>query len=101
MRLLERLLTSATARASQRRSPRNRQAVIGPASARVSAARLRRNRGTVAIVTGQQAGLFGGPFFTLLKAVTAIRLANRVTREHGVPAVPIFWIDAEDPTGTK
>jgi bacillithiol biosynthesis cysteine-adding enzyme BshC len=47
-------------------------------------------------VTGQQAGLFGGPLFTLLKAVTAVQLANALTREHGVPAVAIFWIDAED-----
>jgi bacillithiol synthase len=52
--------------------------------------------GSVAIVTGQQAGLFGGPAFTLLKAVTAIRLAERVAREHGAAAVPVFWIDAED-----
>ena len=51
---------------------------------------------TVAIVTGQQAGLFGGPLFTLLKALTAIRLAAQVTRDHQVPAVAVFWIDAED-----
>ena len=51
---------------------------------------------TVAIVTGQQAGLFGGPFFTLLKALTAVKLADRISREHGVPAVSVFWVDAED-----
>lgn len=51
---------------------------------------------TVAVLTGQQAGLFGGPLFTLLKALTAIKLAEKVTREHGVPAVAVFWIDAED-----
>ena len=51
---------------------------------------------TVAIVTGQQAGLFGGPNFTLLKALTALKLAARVTREHRVPCVAVFWIDAED-----
>jgi len=51
---------------------------------------------SVAIVTGQQAGLFGGPLFTLLKALTAIHLAERVRAEHHVPAVPVFWIDAED-----
>lgn len=51
---------------------------------------------TVAIVTGQQAGLFGGPLYTLLKAVTAIRLAEQVGREHHVHTVAIFWIDSED-----
>jgi uncharacterized protein YllA (UPF0747 family) len=51
---------------------------------------------TVAVVTGQQAGLFGGPLFTLLKALTAIRLARRVRTEHGVPAVAIFWVHGED-----
>ncbi len=51
---------------------------------------------TVAIVTGQQAGLFGGPLFTLFKAITAIKLAEQVTRDHAVPAVAVFWIDAED-----
>ena len=62
----------------------------------IAAARRLAEPGTVAIVTGQQAGLFGGPVFTLLKAATAIRLADRVSREHGVAAVPVFWIDAED-----
>jgi bacillithiol biosynthesis cysteine-adding enzyme BshC len=51
---------------------------------------------TVAILTGQQAGLFGGPMFTLLKALTALKLADQVSRDHHVPAVAIFWIDAED-----
>jgi bacillithiol biosynthesis cysteine-adding enzyme BshC len=51
---------------------------------------------SVAVVTGQQAGLFGGPLFTLLKAVTTIRLAERVRVEHHVPAVAVFWVDAED-----
>jgi bacillithiol biosynthesis cysteine-adding enzyme BshC len=51
---------------------------------------------TVAIVTGQQAGLFGGPLYTILKALTAIKLAEEVTREHGVTAIPVFWIESED-----
>lgn len=50
----------------------------------------------VAIVTGQQAGLFGGPLFTLLKALTALRLAATVRAEYGVPAVAVFWVDGED-----
>lgn len=51
---------------------------------------------TVAVITGQQAGLFGGPLYTLHKAITAIKLARRVTAERGVRAVPVFWIDSED-----
>jgi bacillithiol biosynthesis cysteine-adding enzyme BshC len=66
-----------------------------PADAVAAAARLR-NPETVAVVTGQQAGLFGGPVFTLLKALTAMQLAERLRAEHGVPAIAIFWIDAED-----
>jgi bacillithiol biosynthesis cysteine-adding enzyme BshC len=68
----------------------------GAPPAAVGAARLLADHRTVAIVTGQQAGLFGGPMFTLLKALTALKLAEQVSREHGVPTVAIFWIDAED-----
>jgi len=66
-----------------------------PPAARAAAADLAHPQ-TVAIVTGQQAGLFGGPIFTLLKALTAMKLAAEVSRDHGVRVVPIFWIDAED-----
>ncbi len=61
-----------------------------------AAARLLADPRSVAIVTGQQAGLFGGPIFTLLKALTALKLADQVSRDHGIPAVAVFWIDAED-----
>jgi bacillithiol biosynthesis cysteine-adding enzyme BshC len=66
-----------------------------PPPSRDAAARLA-DRSTVAVVTGQQAGAFGGPLFTLLKAVTALQLARRTARDHNVPAVAIFWVDAED-----
>jgi bacillithiol biosynthesis cysteine-adding enzyme BshC len=74
----------------------NQQARRGaPPEAQVAAARLA-DPATRVVITGQQAGLFGGPLFTLLKAVTAMRLAAEVERTHGVPVVPVFWIDAED-----
>jgi bacillithiol biosynthesis cysteine-adding enzyme BshC len=66
-----------------------------PAEARESAARLA-DPVTRVIITGQQAGLFGGPLFTLLKAITTMKLAAQVSKEHRVPVVPVFWIDAED-----
>ena len=55
-----------------------------PVAARDAAAQLA-NPETVAVVTGQQAGAFGGPLFTLLKAVTAIQLARRVSARAGRP----------------
>lgn len=94
----------ATARVQRFARPRDQVADIlhaqqtrraAPPESIAAAGQLRDPR-TVAVVTGQQAGLFGGPLFTLLKALTAIGLAERVRAEQGVPAVPIFWIDAED-----
>ena len=66
-----------------------------PPESRAAAERLAHPE-AVAIVTGQQAGVFGGPLFTLLKAITAIQLAKRTSEEHGVAAVAVFWVDAED-----
>ncbi|MGE3275674.1 MAG: bacillithiol biosynthesis cysteine-adding enzyme BshC [Vicinamibacterales bacterium] len=66
-----------------------------PPEARAMAARLSDPQ-SVVVITGQQAGVFGGPLFTLLKALTAMKLAEDVSRRHGVTAVPVFWIDAED-----
>ena len=51
--------------------------------------------GTVAVVTGQQVGLFCGPAYTIYKALTAVRLARDLTA-RGIPAVPIFWLATED-----
>ncbi len=66
-----------------------------PTASREAAERLRDPR-TVAIVTGQQAGAFGGPLFTILKAITAIQLARRAEATLGSPAIAVFWVDAED-----
>ncbi|MCH7909272.1 MAG: bacillithiol biosynthesis BshC, partial [Candidatus Hydrogenedentes bacterium] len=43
------------------------------------------------IVTGQQPGLFTGPLYAIYKAATAIRLAEQLAREQGVPCLPIYW----------
>jgi bacillithiol synthase len=51
--------------------------------------------GAVAIVTGQQVGLFSGPAYSIYKAVTALRWADAITKK-GTDAVPIFWLATED-----
>ena len=50
---------------------------------------------TIAVVTGHQAGLFGGPAFGLYKGLTAVKLA-RSLNERVLPAVPIYWLATED-----
>jgi bacillithiol biosynthesis cysteine-adding enzyme BshC len=55
----------------------------------------RLRRGAAAIVTGQQVGLFGGPTFSLYKALSAVKLANEATAA-GVDAVPVFWLATYD-----
>ena len=51
--------------------------------------------GTVAVVTGQQVGLFSGPAYTVYKILHAVRLAEWLTSQD-IPAVPVFWLATED-----
>lgn len=55
----------------------------------------RLRKGAAAVVTGQQVGLFGGPMFSIYKALTAVKLAEEATAT-GVDAVPIFWLATYD-----
>jgi bacillithiol synthase len=51
--------------------------------------------GACAVVTGQQVALFGGPAFSLYKALTAVKLAEEASAA-GVDCVPVFWLATED-----
>lgn len=53
------------------------------------------NPNTVAVVTGQQVGLFGGPLYTIFKALAAVKLARSLS-DQGTCAVPVFWFATED-----
>ena len=73
---------------------------LEPALAARGAARDRLTRvisaNGVVVTTGQQPGLFGGPIYTLSKAVSAIALAGAVERATGVPTAPVFWAATDD-----
>ena len=55
----------------------------------------------VVITTGQQPGLFGGPGYAWLKAVSAVALAERFEHDTGIPAVPLFWAATDDADFTE
>jgi bacillithiol biosynthesis cysteine-adding enzyme BshC len=50
----------------------------------------------LAVVGGQQAGLFGGQLLVVYKAITLIQLARKWKEELGRPVIPVFWIAGED-----
>ena len=68
---------------------------IGASPSTLSNIELLRHSDTVAVLTGQQAGLFTGPLYTIYKALTAIKQAEALTAK-GVNAVAVFWAATED-----
>lgn len=48
------------------------------------------------VTTGQQPALFGGPLYTLYKALSAIRLAEALEQRLERPVLALFWIGADD-----
>ena len=97
---LRRAADAATAR------PRDRAALVaalraqqprwGPAPDADAALDRLADPRAVAVVTGQQVSLFGGPLYTLFKAATALALARRAEAVTGRPAVAVFWMATED-----
>lgn len=48
------------------------------------------------VTTGQQPGLFGGPLYSLYKALTAVRLAEDLEGLLARPVMPLFWVASDD-----
>lgn len=56
---------------------------------------LLRGSNTVAVLTGQQTGLFTGPLYSIYKALSAVKMAEYL-KGRGIAAVPVFWMATED-----
>ncbi len=58
---------------------------------------LLKNDSTFAVVTGQQVGLYTGNLYTILKTITAIKLALKLKQKFSdYNFVPVFWLESED-----
>lgn len=51
---------------------------------------------SLVVIGGQQAGLFGGPLYTVHKALTILSLARHCEEKLSRPIIPVFWIASED-----
>ena len=52
---------------------------------------------TLAVVTGQQVGVLGGPLYSFYKTITTIKLARRLSEEQPQHRfVPVFWLEVND-----
>ncbi|HWI52703.1 MAG TPA: bacillithiol biosynthesis cysteine-adding enzyme BshC [Symbiobacteriaceae bacterium] len=69
---------------------------LGASSEALENVRRLGEEGTLAVVTGQQSGIFTGPAYSIYKAMTAIHLARQQSERLGVPVVPVFWVAGED-----
>ncbi len=51
---------------------------------------------TLAVVTGQQSVLFGGPLYVLYKALAAVEIARTMSETLKKNVVPVFWVASDD-----
>ncbi len=74
----------------------DQQALWGNDRAAAENAKRLSDPSATVIVTGQQVGLFGGPLYTVLKALTTVLLARELEAASGAPVIPVFWLGSED-----
>lgn len=55
-----------------------------------------KEKNSVVVIGGQQAGLLTGPMYTINKIISVIRLAKEQESKLKIPVIPVFWIAGED-----
>ncbi len=83
------------AQSARRPDPSLAAAFLAEGAARANLESLLAGR-ALAVTTGQQAGLFTGPLYTVHKALSAAALAERLAAAWGRPVVPVFWVAGDD-----
>jgi len=71
-------------------------ATLGDAFVASPAASRLREPGALAVTTGQQPGLFGGPMYVVHKALAAAALARELEAAWQRPVIPVFWMAGDD-----
>lgn len=94
-RAAERTLDLARPRQAVAAALERQQRARGAERAAERAARLAQES-AVAVVTGQQPAVFGGPQFVLAKALATVELARQLEHRRGRPVVPVFWVASDD-----
>ncbi|MFN0150760.1 MAG: bacillithiol biosynthesis BshC [bacterium] len=75
---------------------RDSPGVVPSAAAQQESLAALEDESTLAVVTGQQPGLFLGSLLTLYKATSVIGLARRLSKRLSRTVVPVFWLVSED-----
>ncbi|HVO74009.1 MAG TPA: bacillithiol biosynthesis cysteine-adding enzyme BshC [Ignavibacteriaceae bacterium] len=56
-----------------------------------------KEKNTLAVVTGQQLGILGGPLYTFYKTITALKLCKHLNERYDeYQFEPVFWLEADD-----
>ena len=76
---------------------RNQYNGLNPSEKTSKNINLLQDKKTLAVVTGQQLGIIGGPLYTFYKIITAIKLSNYLSERYDdYNFVPIFWLEGDD-----
>lgn len=51
---------------------------------------------TVTVITGQQCNIYTGPFYTISKALSTIKISQFLRKMLNRPVVPLFWMESSD-----